>query len=111
MLPHAPFLPACLWLLLGLSAWPGLADALVAPRDGRGSNKTDLRSLLTDPARAWSANTSVLFPGSPGFADATERWTIFRPPTYRAAIRPGSDEDIRKVVRLPRRAARSRPDC
>lgn len=60
--------------------------------------RADLRALLTDPAREWSEGTTVAFPGSSEFEDATERWTIFRPPTYSAAIRPGTEEDIGKVV-------------
>lgn len=63
------------------------------------SDRSDLRGLLTHPSRAWSPNTTVSFPGSPNFANATQRWSIFSPPTYSAAINPGTEEDISKVVR------------
>ncbi|KAF2685186.1 FAD-binding domain-containing protein [Lentithecium fluviatile CBS 122367] len=52
----------------------------------------------------WRARETVIsFPSSPGFEEATERWTVFRPPTYRAAIRPGTVADIQKVVKLAKK--------
>ncbi|CAH0003352.1 unnamed protein product [Clonostachys byssicola] len=62
--------------------------------------RKDLRCLLTDPARQWAANTTVSFPGSDEFQLATERWTVFSPPTYSAAISPGTTEDVVKAVQL-----------
>ncbi|PHH80586.1 hypothetical protein CDD80_845 [Ophiocordyceps camponoti-rufipedis] len=87
-------------LVIGMSAQGCQAES---PNFEFYSNSTqlqDLRSLLNDPIRGWSANTTVLFPDSPDFSEATERWTVFRPPTYRAAIRPGTPEDICKIVKL-----------
>ncbi|RCI12730.1 hypothetical protein L249_1067 [Ophiocordyceps polyrhachis-furcata BCC 54312] len=85
-------------LILGLPFWG------TTPGNNSGKAQAtvdlDLRQLLTDTARQWSDNTTVLFPDSPDFAKATERWTVFRPPTYRAAIRPGTPEDIGKIVKL-----------
>ncbi|EHK18433.1 uncharacterized protein TRIVIDRAFT_134898, partial [Trichoderma virens Gv29-8] len=49
-----------------------------------------------------SLNTTVSFPNSPAFNASTERWTIADPPTYIAAIRPGTEEDIGKVINLAR---------
>lgn len=63
--------------------------------------RVDLRSLLGDPANGWSVNTTISFPGSAEFEEATERWTIYRPPTYRAAICPGTEDDIIKIVSGP----------
>lgn len=60
--------------------------------------KTDLRALLTDPARAWAPSTTLSFIGTRQFNDATERWTVFSPPTYKAAISPETEEDVRKAV-------------
>ncbi|KAI0505864.1 hypothetical protein F5B22DRAFT_660898 [Xylaria bambusicola] len=60
----------------------------------------NFEEFLTHPAHLWSANTTISFPGSPNFDDATARWTIFSPPTYNAAIRPGSEADIARVVKL-----------
>ncbi|KAI1377703.1 FAD-binding domain-containing protein [Hypoxylon crocopeplum] len=83
---------SCVQFLVWLVLWAGRMDAAVV--------RVDLRSLLTDSARQWSANTTVSFAGSPEFADATERWTIYRPPTYSAAIRPGTEADISKIIKL-----------
>ncbi|ORY71928.1 uncharacterized protein BCR38DRAFT_480404 [Pseudomassariella vexata] len=81
-----------LLLLICFSLLAGAADV-------SGVN-ADLRSFLTDPVRAWAANTTISFPSSTEFFDATERWTIFRSPTYRAAISPGTEEDVIKAVKL-----------
>ncbi|RYP55560.1 hypothetical protein DL769_010117 [Monosporascus sp. CRB-8-3] len=86
--PPLKWVSLLVWLLL----WAGEIDAARV--------RVDLRSLLTDPARGWSVNTTVSFPGSPEFVESTERWTIFRPPTYRASIRPGTEADIVKVIKL-----------
>lgn len=75
-----------------------LGNAIVLPRDCKNGTKSDLKPLLTDPIRKWSANTTISFPSSDAFKEATERWTIANPPTYVAAIRPGTEEDISKVV-------------
>ncbi|KAI9154974.1 FAD-linked oxidoreductase virF [Paramyrothecium foliicola] len=83
------------WLLLLLWA-TFCAPSLAVSSRGR----VDLRRVLTDPARKWVTNTTVSFPGSLEFNDATERWTIFRPPTYSATIRPGTEGDIVKIIRL-----------
>lgn len=60
--------------------------------------KADLKGLLTDPARHWAANTTVSFPGDATFSNATERWSIFNAPTYSAAVSPGTEADVSKVV-------------
>ncbi|TGJ82155.1 hypothetical protein E0Z10_g6607 [Xylaria hypoxylon] len=60
----------------------------------------NFKEFLSHPAHLWSSNTTLSFPGSSGFEDATARWTIFSPPTYRAAIRPGSEADIARIIKL-----------
>lgn len=68
------------------------------PAAAKGECKADLKGLLTDPARHWAANTTVSFPGDTTFANATERWSIFNAPTYSAAVSPGTEADVSKVV-------------
>ncbi|KAF2644246.1 FAD-binding domain-containing protein [Massarina eburnea CBS 473.64] len=64
----------------------------------------DLRAILTNTANnKWSKETVLLFPSTPGFEEATERWTVFRPPTYSAAIQPGTVADIQNVVKLAKK--------
>jgi hypothetical protein len=62
------------------------------------SSAVDLKALLTNPARQWASNTTVSFPSSAAFINATERWSTFSPPTYSAAISPGTEQDVSKVV-------------
>lgn len=68
------------------------------PAAAKGECKADLKGLLTDPARHWAVNTTVSFPGDTMFANATERWSIFNAPTYSAAVSPGTEADVSKVV-------------
>lgn len=77
----------CLSLSRGVAASPVVRERV-----------TDLKALLTDPARHWAANTTVSFPGSTSFNNATERYSIFDEPTYSAAVSPGTEADISKVV-------------
>ncbi|RDA93286.1 hypothetical protein CP533_2041 [Ophiocordyceps camponoti-saundersi (nom. inval.)] len=85
-------------LILGLSFWGNTSENTSS--NAQATLDLDLRPLLTDSARQWSDNTTILFPDSSEFATATERWTVFRPPTYRAAVRPGTAEDISKIIKL-----------
>lgn len=81
-------------VLLGLSL-SGDAAALPTLEE---SSAVDLKALLTDPARQWASNTTVSFPSSAAFINATERWSTFSPPTYSAAVSPGTEQDVSKVV-------------
>ncbi|KAH6603848.1 hypothetical protein Trco_007294 [Trichoderma cornu-damae] len=90
------------WALSILIFFYILENATALPKDCKGETKSDLKPLLTDPIRKWSANTTVSFPNSAAFNESTERWTIADPPTYVAAIRPGTEEDISKIINLAR---------
>ncbi|KAK4077740.1 CAZyme family AA7 [Trichoderma aggressivum f. europaeum] len=79
-----------------------LENAVALPQGYSDEPKPNLKPLLTDQIRKWSLNTTVSFPSSPAFNASTERWTIADPPTYVAAIRPGTEEDISKVINLAR---------
>lgn len=65
---------------------------------------TDIKKILTDSGNAWSASTTILFPGDEEFAKATTRWAIYKPPTYTACISPGTEEDVVKAVRYSDRS-------
>lgn len=60
----------------------------------------DFRSMFQDPGNQWSSNTQVFFPNDPQFASSTERWNAYERPTYKAAVRPGSAEDVQKIIKL-----------
>lgn len=86
------------WILSIIAFIGILTNAVALPQDYGDLPTVDLKPLLIDPVRKWSANTTVSFPNSPAFEASTERWTIADPPTYIAAIRPGTEGDISKVV-------------
>ncbi|KAI0849726.1 hypothetical protein F5Y00DRAFT_268817 [Daldinia vernicosa] len=65
-------------------------------------NTQDLRVILTDPKNEWAPTTAVSFPDSQAFTNATLRWDIYAPPTYVAAISPGTAADVVKSVKLAR---------
>ncbi|KAI0184711.1 hypothetical protein EV127DRAFT_443582 [Xylaria flabelliformis] len=67
------------------------ADATVIQR-------SDIRSLFT--SAKWSSATTVVFPGSAAFVNATERWDIFDEPTYAAAISPATEADVVQAVKI-----------
>ncbi|TGJ85551.1 hypothetical protein E0Z10_g3189 [Xylaria hypoxylon] len=48
----------------------------------------------------WSNQTTITFQNSAGFIEATERWTVFDAPTYKAAIQPATEGDVIKAVNL-----------
>lgn len=79
--------------------FPLAAPSKIAPH-------IDIRSLLTSPRNNWSANTTISFPTSPQFENATERWTLFDAPTYSAAVSPGSEADLVTAVCQPTREER-----
>ncbi|KAI0437383.1 hypothetical protein F4803DRAFT_566114 [Xylaria telfairii] len=60
----------------------------------------DIKSILS--SAKWSTGTTLSFPSSENFFNATERWTIFDPPTYVAAVSPTTEADVVKAVKLAR---------
>ncbi|KAI0550085.1 FAD-binding domain-containing protein [Xylaria curta] len=67
------------------------ADATVIQR-------SDIRSLFT--SAKWSNATTIEFPGSTAFVNATGRWNIFDEPTYAAAISPATEGDVVQAVKI-----------
>lgn len=59
---------------------------------------SDLRALLQNSSVQWSPQTELFFPNTTGFKDATQRWSSFEEPTYKAAVRPGTELDVRTAV-------------
>ncbi|OTB10571.1 hypothetical protein K445DRAFT_69978 [Daldinia sp. EC12] len=82
-------------LILWCSVW--FSGTYAATTAGLVS-RVDLKSVLTN--QKWSADTTISFTGSPEFYNATERWTTFSAPTYRAAISPATEDDVVKIVKL-----------
>ncbi|KAI1170035.1 hypothetical protein F4777DRAFT_592257 [Nemania sp. FL0916] len=68
-----------------------------------GDSITNIRAVLTNGGIKWATNTTILFPDDgASFTNATERWNVFRPPTYVAVVRPGTENDAVAVVKLAR---------
>jgi hypothetical protein len=74
----------CLPLLaLGLSGLGGqLASAFLLP---------DVAAL------GLSSGTQIGSPSDPSF---TKRWSTYNAPSYVAAVRPGTEQDVAKIVRI-----------
>jgi len=60
----------------------------------------DLETILQRAEWNFQPGTRILFPSDPSFASETERWNINCAPTFKAAIRPGSEDDSQKYVGL-----------
>ncbi|KAK7750698.1 hypothetical protein SLS62_007398 [Diatrype stigma] len=48
----------------------------------------------------WPADTTVSFPNSAKFNESTERWTVYSPPSYLAAITPSDEGAVVKAVQV-----------
>ncbi|KAK8131613.1 FAD-binding domain-containing protein [Apiospora sp. TS-2023a] len=93
-----------LHIYIGLGhACLALDSHLGAYRRATTNSSADLKSILNDDNVKWSSpHKPVIFPGDADFAGATTRWSTYQGPTYRAAVRPESEEDVKRAVRLAR---------
>ncbi|KAK3936141.1 hypothetical protein QBC46DRAFT_461661 [Diplogelasinospora grovesii] len=66
------------------------------------AHPADIYSVFTNPSNNWDAHTTIEFPNSTAFENATERWNTFDEPTFSIAITPGTDADVAKAVKLAR---------
>jgi hypothetical protein len=64
------------------------------------TRQPDLAALLQDPSLSLDPHTMITFPGHRNFTEATERWSLFAPPTYSAAVSPATEEDVTTIVKL-----------
>jgi hypothetical protein len=62
------------------------------------TERPDLKSLLA--TQTWSSETQILFPDDQDFVEATIRWNSYSQPTYKAAVRPGSPQDVQSLVSI-----------
>jgi hypothetical protein len=60
-----------------------------------------LAATLSNSSIHWSSETTLSLPNTTAFFNATERWTIYDPPTYEAALSPGTEEDVVQAVEIP----------
>lgn len=65
-------------------------------------SSTELKSLLLQSRYQWSPKTQIYFPDDPNWTnETTQRWNIYSAPSYVASIKPGSEEDVQRVVWIP----------
>ncbi|KAK2603630.1 hypothetical protein QQS21_004211 [Conoideocrella luteorostrata] len=88
------------WASLVLSF--ALVEGLATPLTNRkvSGSSADIKALLTNNTVRWSPEAVLSFPPSSVFEQSTKRWTTFSAPTYKAALRPGNEEDISLAIKI-----------
>lgn len=80
-----------LFLSTALAIWLFSSAVTALPR-----NHT--YSVFLHPHHHWHAHTTIEFPNSTAFVNATERWNTNNPPTYAVAVSPAREEDVATAV-------------
>ncbi|KAI1113123.1 hypothetical protein F5Y14DRAFT_230862 [Nemania sp. NC0429] len=62
-----------------------------------------LRAPQDEPAYKWSPMTEISTAGEPAFFNATERWDIYAPPSYRISISPANEADVINAIQYAKR--------
>ncbi|KAI0393715.1 Glucooligosaccharide oxidase [Xylariaceae sp. FL0594] len=77
--------------------WGAYALAAVAahPADS-------IQSGFTNRTVVWHSGTSIVFPNSLAFDNATKRWNNYHVPDFAISITPGSDADVAQAVKIAR---------
>ncbi|KAK6956053.1 hypothetical protein Daesc_001323 [Daldinia eschscholtzii] len=52
----------------------------------------------------WPRGTAIHYPGSQEFEAATLRWSVYKAPTFAAAVTPSDEEEVAKIVKVARAA-------
>lgn len=88
-------------MLLGLQI---AAVAAVAVGVGAAATPTNLNAIFGQHRNGnhWDPKTVLVLPDDSSFANITERWTVFGAPSFAGAIRPATEADLVKIVRLAR---------
>ena len=79
-----------LFLSAVLGAWLCFMTATALP--------ANLSSVFSHSNNNWHARTTIEFPNSTTFVNATERWNSFDAPTYSVAVTPASEADVATAV-------------
>lgn len=75
-----------------------IGDAVAVALQRRQSS---LAAAFSNSSHTWSSQTAFSLPNTTEFFGATERWTLYSPPIYGAALAPATEEDVVQAVRLP----------
>ncbi|KAI1821333.1 hypothetical protein F4861DRAFT_533018 [Xylaria intraflava] len=69
----------------------------------RNLNRNVSTSQLRELSSVLSSNASVILPTSPDWANATERYMQNVQPRIKASVRPGTEDDVAKIVQFANR--------
>lgn len=80
------------------------AAAVAAVAVGTAATSANLSAIFSQHPKGsqWDPETVLVLPDESSFANITERWTTFGAPTFAGAIRPATEADLVKIVRLAR---------
>lgn len=84
---------SCTMLFLNIlvAVFPALASAA----------NNDLVFLFQQASHQWSPDTHIYYPGEMDYKEeTTQRWSTYQAPTYQVSIKPGTEDDVQKVVSL-----------
>ena len=82
--------------LLASSALIGEAVSVALHR-----RQSSLATAFSNLSSTWSSQTTFSLPNTTEFFGATERWTLYDPPVYGAALSPATEDDVVQAVRSP----------
>ena len=77
-----------------------IATSLSAPTI-QGTTRLDTfekRDLASTLAPRLSSGATILFPQDPEWQNVTERWTKYLAPSFKVAIEPACENDVREIV-------------
>ncbi|KAI0469320.1 Glucooligosaccharide oxidase [Xylaria cf. heliscus] len=63
---------------------------------------SDIYSTFINNSTVWDARTTIAFPGSTAFVNATDRWNGYVMPTYSVAITPATEGDVSQALLIAR---------
>ncbi|KLU89215.1 hypothetical protein MAPG_08189 [Magnaporthiopsis poae ATCC 64411] len=90
-------------LLAGLGLDSGALGSITLRRDSDLTNNltSNLASAFEHEAKAlFSPRTVVSFDGQEWFENVTERWDVYRPPTFKVSVSPATEKDVESAVKL-----------
>jgi hypothetical protein len=78
-------------LVLALTAFLPLSNAFSVEKR---------QDIIRDFQGCLSPGAKIYFPSDPSYVNETiQRWTVYEEPTYIAAIKPATDDDVKAIVR------------
>lgn len=76
--------------------WLSPAAALPHPEANTPTPRSSIQSILK--SGNWTTGTVLSYPGQDTFFNATERWTVYEPPSYVGSVSVETEADVVKAV-------------